>query len=316
MRRLAVISALAAAGCAGSALPALGQTATKISVGVNGSDDVTPLLWGKTSGMFARAGLDVDVQKFPSSSIALAALLGGSLDIVRGSLLPLISARSRGIPVQLVAPAELAMPEDPSEGMVVAKDSPITSGKQLNGATLPVPSLHDFNEIATRAWIDTTGGDSKTVHFIELPIASIIPAIADGRVPAGMVTNPFLKDGLTAGHIKVIGRPNQAIGKSYLIVAYVTTAAFIAAHHDAASSFARVLGQSGVYTTAHHAEAVAAVAPFWGITASVIADMVTSPLATTLDPKQIQPLIDAAARYGVITKSFRAEELIAPGIAR
>lgn len=316
LRRIDIVRALATAGCVGPALPAFGQTVTKVTVGVNASDDATPLLWAKTSGMFARAGLDVDIQKFPSGSIAVAAVIGGSLDIARTSLLPMINAHNRGIPVQLIAPADLALPNDDSDAIVVAKDSPMTSGKQFNGATLPIPALHDFNEIATRAWIDATGGDSKTVRFIEVPISSIVPAIETGRVPGGMITNPFLKDALAAGRVKVIGRPNQAIAKRYLITAYMATVPFIAGHHDAVSTFAQVLAQSGAYVTAHHAETVAAVASFWGITASVISGMPTSPLAASLDPKDIQPLIDAAARYGVIAKTYPADELIAPVIGR
>lgn len=314
MRRIDIVRALVAAGCAGGALPALGQTATKLSVGVNASDDVAPLLWAKTSGMFTRAGLDVDIQKFTSGSIAVAAVIGGSLDIARTSLLPLISAHNRGIPVQLIAPGELALPNDPTEAIVVAKNSPVTSAKQLNGATMPVPALHSFNEMATRAWIDATGGDSKTVHFVEVPISSIVPAIEAGRMPAGMVTDPFLKDALAAGRVNVIGRPNEAIGKRYLITAYMTMAPFIAAHHEAVSTFAQVLGRSAAYTTTHHAEVIVAVASFWGITASAISGMAAPPVASSLDPKDIQPLIDTAARYGVIATGFPAEAIIAPGI--
>lgn len=316
MRRLDIVRALIAAGCAASALPAAGQAPAKLGVGVNGSDDVTPLLWAKTSGMFTRAGLDVDIGKFGSGSIALAALIGGSLDIVRASLPPVISAHSRGIPVQLIAPGELALPSDPTEGIVALKSSPVTNGKQLAGATMPVPALHSFNEMASRAWIDATGGDSKSVHFIEVPISSIVPAIEAGRVAAGMVTDPFLKDGLAAGRIKVIGHPNEAIAKRFLITAYVAMAPFIAAHREAVSTFTRVLAQAAVYATAHHAEVVAAVAPFWGLNASVISGMATAQVAPTLDPKDIQPLVDAAARYGVIPEGFAADAMIAPGIGR
>ena len=178
---------------------------------------------------------------------------------------------------------------------------------------MPVPSIHDFHEVATRAWIDSTGGDSKTVRFIELPISAIVPAIVDGRVPAGMVTDPFYKDAVTAGRVKTIGRPNQAIAKRYLITGYVTTEAFIAAHPAAASAFAQVLDRSGAFVMTHHAEAVAAVAPFWGLSAAVISGMATSHIPPVLDAKDIQPLIDAAARYGIIPKSFPAQSMIAQG---
>jgi ABC-type nitrate/sulfonate/bicarbonate transport system substrate-binding protein len=311
VRRAHIVGSLAAIAAVAAPWPALGQTPAKLTVGVNGSDDVTPLLWAKTSGLFEKAGLDVEIQKFGSGSAAVAALVGGSLDIVRASLPPLISAHSRGIAVQLIAPADLALPTDPTEAIVVAAASSVTSGKQLNGATMPVPALHSFNELATRAWIDATGGDSKSVHFVELPISAIVPAIEAGRVAAGMVTDPFLKDALTTGGIKVIGRPNAAIAKRYLITAYVAMAPLIASHRDAVATFARVLGRSAVYTTAHHAEAVAAVAPFWGISASAIAAMPTSPEAPSLDPKDIQPLIDTAARYGIIPEAFAAEAMIA-----
>jgi NitT/TauT family transport system substrate-binding protein len=312
MRRAAFVATIAAAG----ASPAAAQTATKLTVGVNGSDDVSPLLWAKTSGMFARAGLDVAIQKFSSGSVAVAALVGGSLDVVRASLPPLISAHSRGLAVQLIAPADLALAGAPTEGIVVAKSSTITTGKELNGATLPVPAVHSFNEIATRAWIDASGGDSRTVRFIEIPISSIVPAIEAGRVPAGMVTDPFLKDALAADRVRVIGRPGGAIGKRYLITAYVAMGPYIAAHRDAVGAFARTLAAADDYTTAHHAEVLAAVAPFWGISAAAISDMPAQPYTSVLDPRDIQPLIDVAARYGVIPERFPAEAMIAPGLMR
>jgi ABC-type nitrate/sulfonate/bicarbonate transport system substrate-binding protein len=149
-----------------------------------------------------------------------------------------------------------------------------------------------------------------------VPISSIVPAIEAGRVAGGMVTDPFLQDALGAGRVKIIGRPNEAIAKRYLITAYMATESFIGGHRDAVAAFAQVLAQSSIYVTAHHAETVAAVAAFWGITASVISGMKPSPIAASLDPKDIQPLIDAAARYGVIPKPFPAESMIAPGLAR
>jgi NitT/TauT family transport system substrate-binding protein len=310
MRRIDILRALAATGCALPALPAGAQTLTKMSVGLNAASDISPILWAKTSGMFTRAGLDVDVQKFSSGTVAIAAVIGGSLDVARASLLPLINAYSHGIPIAILAPADLSATGSDTQAMVVPKDSPITSGKQLNGATMPVPSLGDFNTISTRSWIDATGGDSSTVKFIELPLPSIGPAVVEGRVPAAMVTNPFLSEALAQGKIKMIGRPDETIAKRFLITCYVTTKTWVAAHREAAAAFAQTLNAAATYTAAHHSEVLTAVAPFWGIPASVISAMPIQPFAHSLDPKDVQPLIDAAARYGVIPKAFPAEQMI------
>lgn len=310
--RLTFTRALAAAALAGPALPAFAQsTPLTLHVGTNAADDVTPLLWAKASGMFAKAGLDVDIQKLTSGSAVTAAVLGGTLDVGRTSLLPLISARSRGVPIQLIAPAEISMGEDPSAGLIVLKDSPVKSGRDLNGTTLPSPSLRDYFEVATRAWIDATGGDSKTVKFVELPISSMLAALENGRVAAAALPNPFFSNALGTGKVKVIGRPNTAIAKRFLVTGYAATEAFIAQNHDALVKFTQTLHQSVLYTNTHQAETVAVTAPFWGVDPSVVANMERTPSALTLDAKDVQPLIDAALRYGVIDKPMRAETMIA-----
>ena len=52
-------------------------------MGTNAADDVTPLLWAKATGMFAKAGLDVDIEKLTSGSAVTSAVIGGTLDIGR-----------------------------------------------------------------------------------------------------------------------------------------------------------------------------------------------------------------------------------------
>ena len=176
MRRRDFAGSLAALAVARAATrPLNAQTPPfALQLGSNAADDVTPVLWAQHSGMFAKAGLAVDIQKFTSGSAVTAAVVGGALDVGKSSLLPLISARSHGVPVQLIAPAELSVGEDPSAGIIVLKDGPIKSARDLNGSTLPSPSLRDYFWIADRAWIDANGGDSKTVKFIELPISAML----------------------------------------------------------------------------------------------------------------------------------------------
>lgn len=69
--------------------------------------------------------------------------------------------------------------------------------------------------------------------------------------------------------------------------------------------------ESNGYTNVQHAEAVAKAAPFWGINASVIENETTPPAAVSFNLANIQPLIDAAVRYGVLAKPLDAASLIA-----
>jgi len=311
LSRLDFTRAVAALALTGAARPLSVQTAlVPLHVGTNAPDDVPPLLWAKASGMFAKAGLDVQIDKLTSGSAVTAAVIGGTLDIGRTSLLPIIAATSRGVPVQIIAPAEVSIGEDPTGGIIVLKDSPVHTGKDLNGSTLPSPSLRDYFEVSTRAWIDANGGDSRTVKFIELPIAADLPALVAGRVMAAGLPNPFLANALASGKVRLLGRPSIAIAKRFLVTAWVSTETFISAHHDALTKFAQTLHEATLYTNAHPAETVAVTSAFWGVDASVVSTMARAPAASTVDPKDIQPLIDVALRYGVIDKPMRAETMI------
>jgi NitT/TauT family transport system substrate-binding protein len=225
----------------------------------------------------------------------------------------LISARAHNIPVQLIAPAEMGLADDPSGAIVTLKDSPVKIARDLNGQTLTSPALKDYFEISLRAWIDKNGGDSRTVKFVELPVPADLAALESGRIAAFAVANPFLADILASGKVRVIGRPNGGIGKRFLLTGWFATEAFIAQNHDALVKFAVNLHQAMLYTVGHQAEAAPVVAPFWGVDPSIIAAMPKRPAADTLDPKDVQPLIDVAVRYGVIDKPMTAESLVWPG---
>jgi NitT/TauT family transport system substrate-binding protein len=281
-----------------------------LQLGSNAADDVTPVLWAQHSGMFAKAGLAVEIQKFTAGSAVTAAVIGGALDIGKSSLLPLISARAHGVPIKLIAPGELWLSEEPISGMVVLKDSPITSAKDLNGKTLPTPSLRDIVETSSRAWIDANGGDSKTVHFVELPSAAVLAALLDGRVAAATLSNPYFGNVAATGKVRLLSRPEDAIAKRFMITAWFATETYIEKNRDPLTRFVQTIQQAATYTNAHHAETVPVTAPFWGLEPAVLAGMTRAFVGPVVDPKDIQPVIDAAVKYGIIDKPMDAQLMI------
>jgi endonuclease V-like protein UPF0215 family len=57
------------------------------------------------------------------------------------------------------------------------------------------------------------------------------------------------------------------------------------------------------------------LAAFTAVPAAVISKMTRAAMATTLDPKLIQPVIDVCVRYKVIPAPFQAAEMIASGVS-
>jgi ABC-type nitrate/sulfonate/bicarbonate transport system substrate-binding protein len=103
---------------------------------------------------------------------------------------------------------------------------------------------------------------------------------------------------------------------STLHVLKVPSAAAVAsltAHRiDAMARFARAMHESALYNNSHLAETIPLVASFSAVPADVIAHTVRSIDGEYVTPQTIQPLIDFAAKYGMIPHSIPAEDIISP----
>jgi NitT/TauT family transport system substrate-binding protein len=276
----------------------------------NAADDLTPVLYAQRAGLFARAGLNVELTRMNSGAAVSAGVLGGSLDIGKSSLLPIITAHARGLPLVLVAPGELWLTNAPISGLVVLKTSSITSGKDLNGKNVAVVALKDLTDTGTRAWVDQHGGDSTTLHMVELPSSSALAALTEGRVDAANISNPFFSNVVASGKVRVIGHPDDAIAKRFLITGWFATSDYVRKNRSVVERFAQVVRQAAAYTNKHHAETVEMIASFSGMDPAVIGSMTRATVADGIDPRDIQPLIDTAAKYKVIDRAFDARELI------
>ena len=115
--------------------------------------------------------------------------------------------------------------------------------------------------------------------------------------------------------MRVLGDAYSAIAERFVFGAYFANADWAAKHADAVNKWVRVTYEAGVYTNAHHAETAQMMADFTKIPLAVMQKIARIEAATraTSDPALFQPLIDAAAKYKNIPRSFPARELYVAG---
>lgn len=294
------------------ATPAPAAPPAVIHIGLVPNDDAaTPLLYAQRSGMFAKAGLDVHLEMQTSGAAVTAAVVAGTFDIGKSSIVPLINAHQHGLPIVIVAPASIWDGKSQFAGLLVRADQKIAAGKDLEGKVIGVQSLNDMNEIATDAWVGTHGGDPSTLKFVELPMGSAAAAIKSGRIDAAAFVQPQLENALAGGGLKLLSGSFSAVAPHYLFAAWFSTTAWVQSHPEAARDFARIMAAAAAYTNAHHAETAPWVSQFTSIPLPVVQSMVRTPQGTSLDATWLQPIIDAAVKYKILTKGFAAGELIA-----
>jgi NitT/TauT family transport system substrate-binding protein len=318
--RLGILRGVAAV-LAGSAVAAPVATRaqavlTPLTVGGSPIDSYKTVYYAKQAGIFRKYGLDVTPTIINSGTAALAALSGGSIQVAFTSLFGVIEAHARGINFQIVAPAQAYDSAAPTAGLLVRKDSTIRSGANFNGKTIASLALKDLNALATLAWIDQNGGDSTTVKVIELPVGALLAALDGGRIEGMTTTPPFLDQAVASGKARILAKSYDALAKHFYASIFVATQDYIDKNRDTMTRFAKAMHESIVYTNAHLSETVDLVAAYSGIPASVIANSRRATAGENVDARDVQPLIDAAVRYGLIATGFKGEDLISPTALR
>ena len=277
------------------------------------TEPISALYYAVKTKMCERAGLDVELIPASNGAAATTAVVTGTYDVAKPSMLAIFAAHLRDVPLAIVAPGFVRTPTHPNSLLQIAADSPLKSGADLNGKTIGVPSLNDMNSVAVRAWVDRNGGDWKSLKFVETPNSALEDALVRHRIDAASLTTPSLDASLEAGTTKSIGDALGAISPTFMGDAYVARPDWIAQHADAVQRYRRVVEAANGYFNTHPAESAPYVSEATKIELANVTKMKRSFLGTSLDPALIQPLIDAAAKYGGISRAFPARDLIWSG---
>jgi len=272
--------------------------------------DAIPMLYALRTGMFQKAGLDVQLQRIPTGAAITAAVAGGSIDIGKSSSSPILTAVARGLPLTLIAPGAIYDEKTPNGTLLVAKDSPLRTAADLSGQLIGTQTLNDIAQIGAAAWIDRNGGNSQAVRWVELPMTSVVASIDEHRIAGGVITSPLMEDALAGGKVRAFAPILSGVAPHFLFSVYFTTKDWAAAHPDAVKKFAAVIVQSAAYTNAHHGEMTALIADLVGMPVAVIERMTMATGGTALNARDIQPVIDVGVKYHAIPRPFSAQEAI------
>ncbi len=310
MNRRDAISLIGAQTVVASTAPVDAQALIPVRVGASTDDGLWPLLYAMRSGLFQKNGLDVNLTPLANGAALAAAVIGGAIDIAKSSLMVLIAAHARGVAFKLVAGAAMHDSNDVADQLTVLKDSPFTSLGQVSGTTIAVNVLNSLEVYGTRLLIDKNGGESSTVKFVEMPFTAMLSALEQGRCDIAAIGNPTLTPNLQSGKLRSLGVPYNGIGPRFLIAGWFCTASY-AANRAITTRFAEAMRRATIYTNAHSAEIIPMVAAYSHLQPDALKQIHFLTNATTVEPDDIQPSIDAAVRYKVIANGFPASDLIA-----
>jgi NitT/TauT family transport system substrate-binding protein len=304
---VALLSAFAA--LCGLVIAAQAQTPATIRIATTPIDLGAEALYAADLGFFKKAGLDVQLNLLASGSTVAASVAGGSIDIGQSNIVALATAHAAGLPFVIVAPAGYYTSAGPTTELVTAANSAVTDAKDLDGKIIAVTALKDLNWVSIQSWLTRGGADLSSIKYVEVQQPTACNMVTSGRAAAAIVSEPYLSFALRDGGCRVLAPTHDAIAKQFLVGAWFSTTAWAQSHTDAIRRFRAVMVETARWAATHHAESARILERYTHLAAAP--EMKRVPFAERAEAAQIQPVLDAAAKFGVIAP-MPASELLFP----
>jgi NitT/TauT family transport system substrate-binding protein len=289
-----------------------GEPAT-LKVGVLPIADVAPLYLGDRKGFFKQEQLSIEPQVMQGGAEVTAAVVSGDLEIGFAATEPLIVAKSKGVPVEIVSQGNqaAASEEEAWDGLMV-KDPAIRQPSDLEGKTIAVNALKSMPELCARALLVREGVDVSTIDFVEVPFPEMTSALDAGRVDATTSVEPFVSEA-KAGGARSLGSYLTGLEPKLTVGTYFGATPYIDGNEDVVERFARAMNQSLSYAQAHPEEARRAVVGYTEIPPQVARAMKLSFWSRDLNRPSIELIAEEAKRFDFVDEKPSVDELIWSG---
>lgn len=299
---------LTVAALAARPVTAGAQALTPIVVGSSHGWTLAEGYIAAAKGFFAAAGLDAQLINAQNGGAGTAALIGGSLDVVCTNVGSIADAYAHGVPIALFAPSTLAIAGQSNTTLAVLRDSPIRTARDLIGKTIAVSTLRDLQHASLLEWLAKNGGDIKATNYVEVGAANMLEALKLRRVDAVVMSELYSAVGRDDTH--VLGRPYEALGRTVMVAGWAARRDWLAANPLVARKFASAMKATARWAGSHQTDVLPVMHDVTGTDLDLLRRMGRLFLGDTIDATQIQPTINASARYGFLPRVFPAADMI------
>jgi NitT/TauT family transport system substrate-binding protein len=296
MRRRDLVSRLGL-GVLAAGVPqrAFTQTPLKMRVGIGLIEVHAQGYYALDQGFFKKNGLDVELHQLQLGAVVAEGVASGDLDAGQSNLFSILAGHQHGLPFMMIAPSSTYDVNDPPhDELVVLKDSPIKTVKDLAGQTIGVFSIGGAQQLFVSALVDKGGGDVASLKFFPLPPNAMVAGLQQGRVAAIDLSEPDLT--LNADKIRPLGNTLAAIAPRGLEGAWFANTNWLAKNKDGAKRFADAIVQAGQWSMQNPEPAGLILQKYLKTKAT----RAIVKFGTVLDPALVQPFCDAAARYKLL----------------
>jgi NitT/TauT family transport system substrate-binding protein len=249
-------------------------------------------------------------QRFTDFPTVVETLKSGRLDATF-MIAPLaMKLREQGVPVKIVY-----LGHRDGSTVVVQKDLPATSLRDLAGKTFAIPSKYSNQNLVIQKLLRDEGVDPGTLRFVEMPPPDMPGALASKAIDAYFVGEPHAARAELDGSGRVLYHAKD-IWPGFISCVLVVTEKLIEEKPAVVRDLVRGIAESGEWAERHRVEAAALVSPYFRQDESLVRYVLTQPpdrvsyaMLTPLD-SELQQIADMGLAAGILDRPLDVKDLV------
>ncbi|TDC98302.1 ABC transporter substrate-binding protein [Nonomuraea deserti] len=288
-----------------------GLEKTEIKVATLPAIDSAALYVAIDQGLFEKEGLEVTPQIVQASPEAIPMMLNGEIDAMFGNYVSMFAAHDKGsLKLRILAEGSRASPD--SLSIMALPDSPIKAPKDLEGKTINVNVLHNFQELALTQVLKANNVDPATIKYVQVTFQNIMPSWKGGQIDAAYLGEPMVTAATASMGARKILDPASGPAAEFPISGYVSTQEWYDKNPKVAAAFQRAIHNAGKLME-NNREVVAKVLPTFTQINAATAATVTFPYFSSNDnPVRLQRVADWMLEAKWLSKAIDVKTLMSP----
>ena len=165
-------------------LTSSGETVT---IGYLPSDHDAALFVADAQGQFASNGINTELVQFNNGGDLMTAMASGDVDVGYVGITPVLASIQKGVPVKVISAAQTE-----GSGLVVAKNSGISSVSDLAGKTIATPGEASIQYMLLQYYLEQNGMSLKDLKVSSMKVPSMNDALKTNKIDGMITFEPYV----------------------------------------------------------------------------------------------------------------------------
>ena len=170
-----------------------------VTIGYLPSDHDAALFVAQAQGEYAAHGIETELVQFNNGGDLMTGMASGEVDIGYGGITPVLSAVEKGVPIKVVAGAQIE-----GSGIAVSPESDIDSPEDLAGKSIATPGEASIQYMLLQYYLENNNMSTDDMNISAMKVAPMNDALNANKIDGMLTYEPYVTMAVENGNVMFI----------------------------------------------------------------------------------------------------------------